>query len=117
MNMKSGFTILVIAAFPVCAHAAKVTNAEAQKVVKMVTDDNAKTLAYCDAVKLGKQLEETDPDDTTKADLYKQMDELEAKLGPEYIALLNGLQDMDSDSEDSKEINSTLEALGKLCNK
>ena len=45
------------------------------------------------------------------------MDELATKLGPEYIALMNELQDMDPDSEDGKEIGSTLEALEKLCSK
>jgi hypothetical protein len=43
------------------------------------------------------------------------VDELATKLGPEYIALMNGLQDMDPDSEEGKEIGSTLEALDKLC--
>jgi hypothetical protein len=45
------------------------------------------------------------------------MDELSAKLGPEYIALIGELQDMDPDSEDGKEIASTLGALDKLCAK
>jgi len=45
------------------------------------------------------------------------MDELAAKLGPEYTELLVGLQDLDADSEDGKEIASTLEALDKLCAK
>ena len=52
-----------------------------------------------------------------KADeLYQQVDELTTKLGPEYFALMNELQDMDPDSEDGK-IGSTLEALEKLCSK
>jgi hypothetical protein len=80
--------------------------------------DKAKSQIYCDIVKLGEQIEETDPKDTKKADkLYQQVDELATKLGPEYIALMNGLQDMDPDSEDGKEIGSTLEALDKLCAK
>jgi hypothetical protein len=45
------------------------------------------------------------------------MDDLVAKLGPEYIELIGELQDMDPNSEDSKEITSTLEALDKLCTK
>jgi hypothetical protein len=39
------------------------------------------------------------------------------KLGPEYIALVGGLQAMDADSKGSKEINLTLDALDKLCAK
>ncbi len=49
--------------------------------------------------------------------LYQRMDELSAKLGPEYIALIGELQEMDPDSEDGREIASTLGALDKLCAK
>ena len=114
---------MVIAALPVCAQAqkpsaAKVTNADAQKVVKMISGDKAKTQTYCDLVKLGDQFEEIDPKDTKKADaLNQQMAELAAKLGAEYIALVGGLRDLDPDSKESKEINSTLDALDKLCAK
>jgi hypothetical protein len=114
--------ILVIAGLPVCAEAqqpsAAKAKADAQKVVKMIIGDKAKSQIYCDIVKLGGQIGETDPKDTKNADkLYQQVDELATKLGPEYIALMNGLQDMDPDSEDGKEIGSTLEALDKLCAK
>ena len=114
--------ILVITGLPMCAEAqqpsAAKAKADAQKVVKMIIGDKAKSQIYCDIVKLGEQIEETDPKDTKKADkLYQQVDELATKLGPEYIALMNGLQDMDPDSEDGKEIGSTLEALDKLCAK
>jgi len=85
--------ILVIAGLPVCAEAqqpsAAKAKADAQKVVKMIIADK----------------------------LYQQVDELATKLGPEYIALMNGLQDMDPDSEEGKEIGSTLEALDNLCAK
>jgi hypothetical protein len=123
MNLKMIVAILVISALPVCAQAqkpsaAKVTNADAQKVVKMISGDKVKTQTYCDLVKLGDQFEEIDPKDTKKADeLNQQMAELAAKLGPEYIALVGGLQAMDPDSKGSKEIGSTLDALDKLCTK
>jgi hypothetical protein len=112
MNLKLSFAVLLIAVFPLCGYAANVTNADAQKVVKMIADDSGKHQTYCDVLKLSKQIEETDPND---ADKNKRIDELETKLGPEYIALLNGLRDMDPDSEESKEINSTLEPLDKSC--
>ena len=123
MNLKMIVAILVISALPVCAQAqkpsaAKVTNAGAQKVVKMISGDKAKTQTYCDLVKLGDQFEEIDPKDTKKADeLNQQMAELAGKLGPEYIALVGGLKAMDPDSKESKEINLTLDALDKLCAK
>ena len=76
MNLKMIVGILVISALPVCAQAqkpsaAKVTNADAQKVVKMISGDKAKTQTYCDLVKLGDQFEEIDQTDTKKADELK----------------------------------------------
>ena len=122
--MKPGLivAILMIAGLPVCAEAQQPSAAKAkvgaQKVVKMIIGDKAKSQIYCDIVKLGEQIEETDPKDTKKADeLYQQVDKLATKLGPEYIALMDGLQDMDPDSEDGKEIGSTLDVLNKLCAK
>jgi hypothetical protein len=108
---------------PVCAHAqkptaAKVTNADAQKVVKMIGSDKAKIQIYCDVAELGDQIDETNSKDKKKIDeLNQRMDELAAKLGPEYVALVGGLEEMDPNSKDSKEINSTLEGLDKLCPK
>ena len=118
MNPKLIAAALVIISLPVCAHAqkptaAKVTSADAQKVVKMISGDKAKTQTYCDLVKLGDQFGEINLKDTKKADeLNQQMAELAGKLGPEYIALVGGLQAMDPDSKGSKEIDSTLEGLG-----
>ena len=122
--MKPGLivAISVIAGLPLCAEAqqpsAPKAKAAAQKVVKMIIGDKAKSQIYCDIVKLGEQIEQTNPTDTKKTDeLYQHVDEVATKLGPEYIALMNGLQDMDPDSEEGKEIGSTLEALNKLCAK
>ena len=121
MNPKLIAAALVIISLPVCAHAqkptaTKVTNADAQKVVKMIGSDKAKIQIYCDIVELEDQIDETNPKDKKKIDeLNQRMDELAAKLGPEYVALAGGLEEMDPNSKDSKEINSTLDGLDKLC--
>jgi peptidoglycan hydrolase CwlO-like protein len=124
MNPKLIAAALVIISLPVCAHAqkptaAKVTNADAQKVVKMIGSDKTKIQIYCDIVKLGDQMDETNSKDKKKIEeLDQRMEELAAKLGPEYVALVGGLEEMDPNSKDSKEINSTLEGLeDKLCPK
>jgi len=116
--------ILVIAAVPVCAQAqkpsaAKVTNADAQKVLKIISGDKAKTQTYCDILNLGVQIEEADQSkDAKKADeLIQKIDDLTKKLGPEYVALVGGLQDVDMESEDGQQIGSVLEALDRLCAK
>ena len=56
--------------------------------------------------------------DTKKTDeLYQKVDELGKQLGPEYVALMDGLRDIDPESEDSQEIGLMLAALDKLCAK
>jgi hypothetical protein len=45
------------------------------------------------------------------------MKELENNLGPEYVALMDGLQDIDPESDDGADIGAALAALDKLCAK
>jgi ferritin-like protein len=54
--------------------------------------------------------------DSKKFDaLFQRMYELGKKLGPEYAALIDELQDIDPQSEVGQEISSTLDALDNLC--
>jgi hypothetical protein len=53
--------------------------------------------------------------DSRKFDaLFHRMYELGKKLGPEYAALVDGLQDIDPQSEVGQEISSTLDGLDNL---
>ena len=124
MTLKLIVAILVIAAVPVCAQAqkpgaAKVTNADAQKVVKIISGDKAKTQAYCDLAKLGEQIEQAEQkkDSKTADALSQKADALTQKIGPEYAALMDGLQNLDEKSKDGEAIGKTLEDLDKLCAK
>jgi hypothetical protein len=98
MNVKVVVAILLIAAVPVCAQAqkpspAKVTKADAQKVVKIISGDKAKTQTYCDMTKLGEQIEQANEKKDQKMvnELSPKLVALEKKLGPEYHALMDGL--------------------------
>ena len=93
--------------------------AAAQKVVKTISADKAKTQTYCDIGKLGDQIQEADKkNDMKKIDeLNSKMDELATKLGPDYVALIGGLDDIDPDSKEAHEIGSALASLDKLCEK
>jgi hypothetical protein len=123
MNLKLIVAILVIAAMPAYAQPKKpsATNVttDAQKVVKIISGDKARTQTYCDIGKLGDQIEEAEQKkDMNKIDeLNKKMDELATKLGPEYAALMSRLQDIDPNSKEALEVGSGLEALDKLCAK
>ena len=122
MNLRLNVAMLVIVACPIfVAQAQEISSVkikkDAQKVVKIISGDKSKTRSYCDLVKVSNQIEQVEPNSKKADELNQQIDELSAKLGPEYITLTGELQDMDPDSEDGKEITSTLEALDKLCAK
>jgi uncharacterized protein (UPF0210 family) len=56
------------------------------------------------------------PNRTAKTDeLSEKIDNLEGKLGPEFITLVHALTDIDARSQDAYEIRSILEALDDLC--
>jgi 5'-3' exonuclease len=134
MKLKMIVAALVITAVPLCGQARepkaqkapKATEAApvskvaaAQKVVKSISGDKAKTQTYCDIGKLGEEIEQAEQkNDMKKIDeLNKKMEELATKLGPEYVALMGELEDIDPSSKDGQDISSALAGLDKLCAK
>ena len=122
MNRKFIVAILLVAAVPAFARAqkpsaAKVTKADAQNVLKIISGDKAKTQTYCDMTKLGEQIEQANEKKDNKMvnELSQKLVALEEKLGPEYNALMDGLQDIDPESQVGQEIDSVLSGLDKLC--
>lgn len=99
------------------ANAPKTTNADAQRVVKMISADKVKAQAYCDMAKVGDEIEQAQQKHDEKAtdELAQKADDLAAKLGPEWDALMNGLQTVDENSAEGKAIAETLQSLDKLC--
>jgi DNA-binding ferritin-like protein len=88
MNPKLIVAILVIAATPACAQAQNPSAAklrvDAQKVVKIIGSDKAKTQTFCDIGKLGEQIEEANEkrDGKTADELSQKMKELEKNWVP-----------------------------------
>ena len=120
MNPKLIVAVLVITVTPLCAQAQKpntVTKADVQKVVELISGDKAKTQIYCDIGKLNEQMAEIDETKDAKkaAALAAEIEALGKKLGPEFTALGERLQDLDPESEDGKQISLILEPLDKLC--
>ena len=103
MNLRLIVTILVvIAAAPICAQAqkqtpAKVTKADAQKVLKIISSNKVKTRIYCEMAKLGDQtVQANETGDAKKIrSAVSENIRIGKKLGPEYAALIDGLQDTD----------------------
>jgi ABC-type transporter Mla subunit MlaD len=121
MNLKLIVAILAIAGVSVCAQAqqpsgAKV-KADAQNVVKMISGDKAKTQTYCQLDELSDQVTQAirKRDNKKAEELSRKMEELEGRLGPEYVALANELEEVDPNSQDGQEISSAMDALDNLC--
>jgi hypothetical protein len=91
--------------------------ADAQKVVSIISGDKAKTQTYCQINDLGGQIGEANEEQDNKKTeaLSRKVSELEKKLGPEYVALVNGLKDVDPNSPEGAEISSILETLDDSC--
>jgi hypothetical protein len=144
MKLKLSVVSLLVAALPICAQAqvpqtpqtpkapkaskepkgAKGSKelskvAAAQKVVKTISGDKAKTQAYCDIGKLGDQIEEAGKQsDMRKIDeLNSKKQELATKLGPDYAELMGGLEDIDPTSKEAEDVGVALASLDKLCAK
>jgi hypothetical protein len=122
MHLKLIVAILVIAAVPVYAQTqkssvAKVTKADAQRVLEIISSDKAKIQTYCDMNKLGEQIEQANEKNNNEMvnKLSEKLEALGEKLGPEYTALMDGLPDIDLDSEVGQEIESVLLSLDELC--
>jgi hypothetical protein len=120
MNFRLFVTAATIVIIPVLAQAQtrppKPTVADVEKLFKIISSDKAKTQAYCDLNKIQAQLGETDEKDTQKvAELGKKADDLASKIGPEYATLMAGLEEVEFDSPEGKNLQAAFAAIDKLC--
>ena len=117
------FVAILIAVVPVCAQAQspsvpRVSKDDTQKVVAIISGDNAKIKNYCDILKLGEQMEGAyENRDLKLADeLLQKINTMEKTLGPEYAALVDGLWQLDPKNEKlGAEIMLGISALNMLC--
>lgn len=125
MKLKIVLAIAALAVMTVLAQAQpappanvpKPTKADVQKVVQTVSADKAKTQAYCALAKLEDQMVALDPQkDEKKLDaLSSQADALAGKIGPEYVRLMQGLDQIEENSPEAKDFSQMLSQLDKLC--
>jgi hypothetical protein len=118
MKKALTFAILLMFAVPLYAqdqqpNTAKL-KADAEKVVRIISGDKAKSQIYCQIADLGNEIDQEK--DSKKAQvLLRKMNELQKRLGPEYIAFLADSQDVDPDSKDGQDIISTFDELDEAC--
>ena len=121
MNRPLIIALLVVSMVPFYAHAQQPDmvklKADAQKVVSIIKGDKTKTDAYCQINELAEQIGEAEQGkDSKKAEeLSRQVMQLEIKLGPDYLTLVNGLKDVDPNSQQTQELDSILAPLDDTC--
>jgi hypothetical protein len=126
MNLKLVVAISVLTAMPAFgqgqkggppATVPKPTKADVQKVVQTIGGDKTKMQTYCDLSKLNQQMAKLDEkkDAKTLQSLGQKVDDLVQKLGPDYVKLIDGLDQMDEQSTDAKEFGTILGSLEKQC--
>ena len=119
MHLKLIVAVLVTSTMPLYAQAQDpnpvVTTA--QKVVEIISSDPAKIETYCAIGKIGVQIEDANEakDKKTADTLTQKMRGLEKQLGPEYLSLMYGLQEIDPESDDGVEIEALLRPLDRSC--
>jgi hypothetical protein len=90
---------------------------EVQKVVKTISGDKKKLQAYCELGRLQQQMEEAEEKNDTKLidDLFAKADSLEQQLGPDYATIVDGIGDLDPNSEEGKKFTALFAPLHKHC--
>jgi wobble nucleotide-excising tRNase len=108
----------------VCAQAQspsvqKVGKGEAEKVASIIRSDKVKIQTYCDLQKLAKQIQKAhQKKDRKRIDkLFRKVETIEETLGPEYRALIDGIQEIAENDELRAEFVLAFGALAKLCTK
>jgi hypothetical protein len=115
---------LLLGALPLSAEAQqpppagpKPTKADVQKVVQIINADKAKLATYCKLAALDEQMAQADQakDNKKLEELGKQAEDLQKGLGPDYLRLTAGLDQVDPQSKEGQDLLAEFEALDKTC--
>ena len=95
----------------------KPTKADAAKVVNIISADKTKIGTYCKLSDLGDEIDKArSAGDNSKVErLSKQADDFGKTLGPEFVRLNAGLDDVDLQSKEGQEVSAEFDKLDKLC--
>jgi hypothetical protein len=126
MRLKSVFVLCAAIAVPGLAYAQrggpppsapKPTKAEAQRLVELISGDKTKTQQYCVIGKLNEQMAQAEQikDKKTLEMLARRADDLAHRIGHEYVRLMDGLDRIDENSSEGREIMAALDQLDRLC--
>ena len=94
------------------------TMAQVQKVIQIISGNKTKLQQYCEIAtkldpKIAEAMQKNDPNKLEK--LVTQANDLADKIGPEYVAMMDGLPQIDDNSREGKQITAALDSLDNLC--
>ena len=110
MYLQLVIAVSLFAAVPTIAYAqkdspdaetSKPTVAEAHKLVQTISSNPAKLKVYCDMGKLQEQMEQAEQKKDNKAleALSAKADSLLQQIGPKYLKMMEGLDEVDPNSD------------------
>ena len=97
------------------ARGPKLTMAEIEKVVQLVSTDKTKTQFYCELAKINEQISQAKTNSAAIERLENRADELEEKIGPEFVKFMDALDDAEENTLEGKELVDALDKLDDLC--
>jgi hypothetical protein len=97
--------------------APKPTIAQVRKLVQVISSNKAKLKAYCDANQLDEQIAEAErrKDSHALEALNAKADGLERQISPEYTKVMDGLEEVDPNSAEGKQIAAAINTPMKQC--
>ena len=97
--------------------APKPTIAQVRKLVQVISSNKAKLKAYCDANQLDEQIAEAErrKDSHALEALNAKADGLERQISPEYTKVIDGLEEVDPNSAEGKQIAAAINTPMKQC--
>ena len=121
MNRLLIVAILLLSTAPLCAqrqqqNVAKL-KADARNLVGIIGSDKTKTQTYCQIANVGEQMNQAAQAKDKKkfGELAHKLVELEKKLGPEYLGLVESLGKANLTPKDGQEIVSMFDTLEDSC--
>jgi hypothetical protein len=97
----------------------KPTKAEVQKLVEIIGADQTKLATYCKLAAIDEEMgKAAETNDNNKVEeLGKEAEALQKTMGPEYLQLVTGLDEVDPQSKEGEELLSAFDPLDKQCEK
>ena len=126
MNLRLLTVVAIFAGAPFIAFAQndeatnetpKPTVEEVQKLVQTISSDKAKLKVYCEIGKLEEEIDKALESKDEKAfdALGAKRDRLEQQIGPDYIKAMDGLAEVDPNSDEGQNFTAVLDPLDKQC--